>query len=387
MGKVDFSYCYGCGVCAVACPRNAIRMVVNDEGFLKPHIDSTCIDCGICLKVCSFCHDTHVKPHDLVSPVALAAWSKDKDTRYTCSSGGVAFEIGRYLISNGYKVIGCRYNPDKHIAEHYLASNVDDLRASIGSKYIQSETYSGFSQLKNKSKYLVVGTPCQIDSLRRFVQLRKMENDVILMDFFCHGVPSKLMWNKYLKELQQKIGDFDKIRWRDKQTGWHDSWVMKVDGKYSSWFSQGDLFYQMFLKDRCLGKACYHNCKYKYDKSAADIRIGDLWGKFYENNDEGVNGVICFTFKGKDLFNEMSKILHIEPSYLNIVGESQMKRCARKPISYGYVMRSLKSEKPLHQIHIISTYIERLESIPRKILYYIMRMPTKVGEIFNRNYQ
>jgi Fe-S-cluster-containing hydrogenase component 2 len=30
------NYCYGCGVCVIACPRNAISMIMSDEGFYIP---------------------------------------------------------------------------------------------------------------------------------------------------------------------------------------------------------------------------------------------------------------------------------------------------------------------------------------------------------------
>ena len=46
--------------------------------------------------------------------------------------------------------------------------------------------------------------------------------------------------------------------------------------------SQGDMFYRLFLSDACLGKACYEKCKFKYENSSADIRIGDLWGTTYQ---------------------------------------------------------------------------------------------------------
>lgn len=380
----NFHDCYGCSVCAIACGKKAITMQLNVDGFYKPVVDTTkCVDCGICLDVCAF-NDSIVKQDKEFQLSCYAAWTKNDEVRKMCTSGGGAFELGRYLLQKGYGVIGCRYNSKKHIAEHYLAETEEELMVSIGSKYIQSSTIEGFSQIKKGKKYLITGTPCQIDSLRRYVQKRKMEDDVILLDFFCHGVPSMLMWKRYSKELEQKIGDYDNIVWRDKAFGWHDSYVIKVADKYSSRFSNGDLFFQMFLGDRCLGKACYESCKYKYNNSAADIRIGDLWGRAYEKDEDGVNGVVCFTQKGKDLLNEMQSILHIEPSSLDIVGESQMKKCAHKPISYKYVMKHLKLGTPLSQIHKTAYCFEFIERIPRKIKYYIKRLPSKLLEYLRK---
>lgn len=51
--------------------------------------------------------------------------------------------------------------------------------------------------------------------------------------------------------------------------------------------SQGDWFYKMFLGHYCLGEQCVKACKYKYDNSSADIRIGDLWGNTYKDDEKG----------------------------------------------------------------------------------------------------
>lgn len=377
----NYDYCYGCGVCASACPKKTITMKISEDGFYVPKVEeSNCTECGICLDVCAFNHEKTVQDEDFTIKCS-AVWSKDSVIRQTCTSGGVGFEIGRYLISKGYKAIVCRYNPETKRAEHYVAETEEQLKASIGSKYIQSDSFRSFSHIKKGEKYFITGSPCQIDSIRRWVRKRKMEDDVLLLDFFCHGVPSMLMWDRYTQEVEERIGKFGDIVWRDKETGWHDSWVMKVSERYASWFSKGDLFYKMFLGDRCLGSQCYHDCKYKYDKSAADIRIGDLWGRKYAKDEKGVNGVVCFTLKGVELLKEMHAVLHIEPSTIEIVGESQMKKCAHKPISHRYVMKRLKAGKSLADIHKTASRIELFERVPRTINSYIFRLPSKILEV------
>lgn len=378
--------CYGCGVCAVSCTKRAISMALNTDGFYEPRVNAgLCVDCGICVDVCAF-RGEKVDLNNNKSISFFEGWSKDNVVRESCSSGGVAFEIARYLIKNDYTAILCRYNSKKRGTEHYLAQTEDELMDSIGSKYIQSDLCSGLSSLQRGGKYLIVGTPCQIDSVSRMLKKRKMEHDVILMDFFCHGVPSMLMWEKYLSEVEKRIGSVAKIVWRDKKSGWHDSWVMKVDEHYASKFSNGDLFYKMFLKNRCLAKPCYESCKYKGLCSAADIRIGDLWGSKYANNEEGVNGVVGMTEKGVDLLKKMNGVLYLEKSSEAIVCESQMKKCAHRPRSYNYVMRTLHSDKTLCEIDIVAGLMELMDEIPSTLRYYVSRLPVKLKSLFRKSY-
>ena len=44
--------CCGCGACEAACPRGAITMRADEEGFLYPAVDAgKCVDCGLCGRV------------------------------------------------------------------------------------------------------------------------------------------------------------------------------------------------------------------------------------------------------------------------------------------------------------------------------------------------
>lgn len=339
--------CYGCGVCATACGRKIIEIVQNANGFYEPRItdESKCTQCGICTEVCAYLHDDLSLTDPDIHP--YAAWSKDHLVRRKCSSGGAGFEVGKYLLSQGYKVCGVRYDAAKNRAEHYIATTVEELIQSAGSKYIQSYTVDGFKAIKRKEKYLVTGTPCQIDSFRRYIKKFHCEDNFVLLDFFCHGVPSMLVWKKYTDWAEKKVGKITYASWRNKWTGWHDSWAMGIDGEQhgekidwhdsyvmlirvkksfiESRLSQGDMFYKLFLGDCCLGKQCYDHCKYKYDQSSADIRIGDLWGKTYQDNQDGVSGAVAFTEKGKDILQHINCELTEHP--FEIVAEGQMKVC------------------------------------------------------------
>ena len=47
--------CCGCSACYAVCPKSAISMVADEDGFEYPSInEEKCIGCHICLKVCPF---------------------------------------------------------------------------------------------------------------------------------------------------------------------------------------------------------------------------------------------------------------------------------------------------------------------------------------------
>ena len=44
--------CTGCGACASGCPKGAIHMLPDREGFLYPTVTDACIQCGHCAHIC-----------------------------------------------------------------------------------------------------------------------------------------------------------------------------------------------------------------------------------------------------------------------------------------------------------------------------------------------
>ena len=53
MFQIPVQNCCGCTACMNVCPKAAIDMKEDFEGFLYPELDrSKCINCGLCETVC-----------------------------------------------------------------------------------------------------------------------------------------------------------------------------------------------------------------------------------------------------------------------------------------------------------------------------------------------
>lgn len=371
--------CFGCGVCTIACGKGLIHMRLDTNGFYKPFIDNSdkCVECNRCISVCS-CNDS--VPSLAENPKeTFAAWSNNPSIRQQCSSGGVGYEIARCLLKEGYQVASVRYNVDKERAEHYIANSLDELIDSIGSKYLQSFTENCWAEIRLKGNYLITGTPCQIDSMRRYARMMSCEDKFVFMDFFCHGVPSYLMWKEYLKVHSNKHGKITNVKWRNKKYGWHDSWCMtfhSVNGEtHTSRLSKGDLFYKLYLGDFCNNIACRKKCKYKYTSSAADIRIGDCWGRKYNKNTEGVSSLIVFTDRGKQVVDSLGCVVTKQVYPLEVIAEYQMRKNANNAYLAWLSWKMLHSSKSYNEkVWSILVQLETLIHFPQKCLHKFLKI-------------
>ncbi len=51
--ETDYKTCIGCGTCARVCPEDAIKMVKQKDGQMKPVTDfDYCKGCGLCAEEC-----------------------------------------------------------------------------------------------------------------------------------------------------------------------------------------------------------------------------------------------------------------------------------------------------------------------------------------------
>lgn len=371
------SNCYGCGVCVAACPKKCLGLELNSFGFYHPVMKekSACVQCGYCVNNCSYLHDGLARNKKVIEWGAV--WSNDAEVRKNSSSGGFAYELARKAIEDGFKVCGVCYNVEKHRAEHVICNTITELASIRGSKYIQSYTATAFKSFEPNNKYLVIGSPCQIDSLRRLIQAKGRENDFVLVDFFCHGVPSYHIWNKYVKDILFVEGNAKKVEFRHK---WNHSdnkplpWNSFV---ITGWDDEGnvfqpslrhpyeDSFYRYFLGDLCLGKQCYDKCKFKMLQSSADIRIGDAWGNAFQSVEEGTSVVLAYTPKTAQLLKEL-QVDRMASQSVELEGlcEGQMQQSPLFPKYYIIRLNLMRSQIGFHKIDCI---LGKLDKWNRKI--------------------
>lgn len=294
--------CTGCGMCAAICPRDAINIKLNGKGFYSYEIDQEkCIHCNMCKKVCG---QLNTETNEIQKMKMYSAYSLDEDVLKESSSGGIAYELSSYCLKNNIPVIGCTYNLNEQRAEHIKVTKKEELKKLSGSKYIQSYTLEAFSQLNQLQNGLVIGTPCQISSVDRYLKSINKREKFILVDLICHGVPTYHLWNKYI----QQFNNVSQVKFRDKKYNWR-SMTISINSKHHEKENKS-LFYHFFNLGNIYNKSCYH-CKYR-KKTAADIKIGDYWGKKFKNNKKGVSMVIVNTKNGEKILEELKKEKRIQ---------------------------------------------------------------------------
>lgn len=351
--RVPEKDCCICGACACVCPKQAISFTHVSDSFGYPEINmEACVGCDLCETVCPILNPCK-NECDLGYPVAFAARSKDVDVRISSTSGAIFFEAGKYIISNGGYVCGTVFD-DGFKVKHILTNSIVDLQRMRGSKYAQSDIGNTYVEIKNSLEdgkcVLFCGCPCQVSALINFLG-EKYEN-LYLMDFVCHGIPSQTMLNEYFAELEKrknaKIVDF---RFRDKCRGWHYSSVVAEyeNGKKYSAPITVDPYMKAFLSGTTMKESCYH-CRFKGLVSGSDLTLGDFWGAEvllpdWDDN-TGISAVIANTGKGEQLLElidvqkqktEMAQVIKYNQNIVKSTHENEIRgQFFAYALSHGY---------------------------------------------------
>lgn len=320
VSELSVNDCCGCRACVQVCPLKCISFEEGADSFMVPHVDQNiCVNCGKCVKVCSQCQP-YIEFENKPEMKVYAARILDDNKIKQSSSGGIFTALAELVLDwNGY-IVGCALN-DRLEAEHIIVDNKKDLSKLRGSKYIQSNLGSIFSEVKvylEKSNYVLFsGTGCQIASLVNF--LGKNYDNLLTVDIICHGVPSQKLFSKYIGWLgRNKIINSYEFRNKDKK-GWGYMSKYTLSERTFYEIPELDPYFNSFMAAKTYRECCYF-CKYANSSRVSDISLGDYWGieqehpQFY--TDKGVSLILVNSEKGRMLFEKISRSLtFIESTY------------------------------------------------------------------------
>ncbi len=300
--------CTGCTACAAVCPRDAVAMKRDREGFARPAVDlDKCIRCGRCTAVCPILHPQERTP----LPAAFAAWNQDDAIRRDSTSGGVFTALAEYVLEGGGVVFGAAFDSRQHL-RHTVCFRKEELWRMRGAKYVQSDLEGTFPMVKEcleSRQVLFSGTPCQVDGLYRYLGGRP--ENLTTCDLVCHGVPSPGVWEDTARYIERRKGKgLQAVRFRNKVTGWKDSHFTAVydDGSVDSAPLFRTEYGRAFGRALFLRPSCYR-CPYASMTRPGDFTLGDFWGlgpdELPEQQGKGISLLLVNTAHGSHLFDQL----------------------------------------------------------------------------------
>lgn len=307
----DEKLCCGCAACAAVCPKKCIKMTEGTLGAVFPEVNKDlCVSCGLCESVCPM---LGTLKNENEKTEVFAAYAKDGETRFKGSSGGMFGTFANELLPQGFMVYGAAFDEDLKL-KCRSASSKEELQPLFKSKYLQSDLSGKYAEieqnLKNGKKILFVSTPCQVAALRLF--LKKDYENLITVDFLCHGVPSQQFFDRCREYEENKKGiKFEAFEFRSKKKNGSTphyytlSYNKNGKAKKETGYYFDSPFYAAFQRYINLRESCY-DCRFAGAKRNSDITISD----FHEieryikgiNRFDGVSTVFVHTKKGKWLW-------------------------------------------------------------------------------------
>lgn len=330
--------CCGCTACMNICPKDAISMEEDDNGFILPIINlDKCINCGLCENVCDFKHEKR-NDSNVIKSYSLVA--KEKSVLKKSTSGGAFTCLSNVILNNNGYACGAIMDKEFNI-RHIIVNSVEGRDSMRGSKYVQSNvglTFRSIKKLiKENKQVLFVGTPCQCAGLQSYIG--RDDDNLFVVDFLCHGVPNNRMFKDHISYLNSFYGiPSVGYSFRNKTYGW-DSYNNNnnytADGKVRiKWINQA--YYNFFISNQSLRPSCF-NCPYRSMHRPSDITIADFWQieKFTGKRDyKGVSLVLGNSTKGLQLIEESRKQANLNEYKVNDISFRIQTTPPRKPKSY-----------------------------------------------------
>lgn len=356
--------CCGCTACFNVCPKRAISMRPDEEGFLYPLVDEEkCVKCDLCNRICPIMHPK-TKEENTQGYVIR---NKNADILFESTSGGAFTAFAEYVLHRQGVVYGAGYDRDMRVICK-RATESEQLSEMRGSKFVQSTLGNIFQEVQaDLHKGLLVlytGTPCQIAGLLSY--LGEKPDNLLCMDFVCRGVPSPELWRNYVAYMQKRYGSrMVGARFKHKTYGYHTS-TMKVDfenGK--TYFGSGriDPYMKAFVREMSSRPSCA-DCSFKGAARPSDITMFDCYeysrvtGK--DDDDQGWSSLLVHSDLGRSFFEEIKDSLQWSKADVGILigNNGVMVKSSAKPHArrdeFYHLTATLPIDKAMDKIEPIA---------------------------------
>ena len=311
--------CCGCSACYAVCPKQAITMKEDNEGFRYPQVNSTlCVECGLCNKVCPIENQTEEKKF---IQQAYLVQNRDERILAESTSGGAYSAIAEDVLEQNGIVFGAMFD-EKLEVHHGWVDSKSELWRFRNSKYVQSDMREAYRCVKDflheGRLVLFSGTPCQVEGLYHYLGKCKPSN-LLLADVVCHAVPSVRVWRAYKDAIYNNTTCRYPV-FRDKSLyGYKYSNMIWHDNKGNLNYHEGvesDSYLRAFFSNICDRPSCY-SCKFKKRYHISDFTMWDCFniGELSADldNDKGVTNLLLHTEKARKIFHELSGKLRSVP--------------------------------------------------------------------------
>ena len=377
--------CIGCGVCAAVCPPSVLDMEFNVFGsYIPVEYKEGCLEkCDLCLRACPFSdqdenEDTLAKtafgqtrgishaPESGYYLDCYVGYSTINNHRLNGASGGMATWFLEKLLNDGVvdKVVCVTpNNGDVEKLYHFdILNTAESVRDNSKSCYYPVEISDVVSRILNeKGRYIIVGLPCFIKSLRLAMRKNKrlQQRIVVLVGLVCGQTKSKF----FVEYLASLLGGghypLRAVQFRIK-----DSTRPATDyGVQISWQDRNKVLPKQIFWTEGISKVWTHDyfkpncCNFCDDVFAetADVVFMDAWLPKYKEDYRGHSLLINRNEKFKRIFEDAktSTTANLETIDINEVIKSQKS--------------TLRQKREMMQYRLYLAEKDRL-SIPRKRL-------------------
>jgi len=326
---VEQFLCTSCGACCGACPKRCIEMKLNEYGIYVPEIEEAiCNECELCLCVCPGYEFNYIEYQKRIFGKlpehiglgnyreAYACYTQDRDILSKCQSGGFVSTIIIHCLEkkliDGAVVSKWKENSPFE-PETYIARTRQQVLDAVGSKYNPVPAAQIIQELlKQKGKYIFVGTSCQIQAMRKTEKaFPKLKDKIFLyIGLHCLGVFTYHFHDQMCYKIRKNKKDIKYFRHRSKEwRGWPCDMRMKdkegevfdIDAKKSRLNPR-----PFFTAWRC--QLCFDKANEFSDVSCGDCRMPKMHKKISAEGYDlkrGLSEFVVRTQRGEKIINDV----------------------------------------------------------------------------------